>query len=132
MWLRSGEHEKELFGGEPDTTNQRMELTAAIQALNALTRPCSVLLHTDSRYVLDGITKWINGWKRNGWLNASKQPVKNAELWQALDAARERHDVEWRWVKGHSGDVGNDRADALACAGAEQAAMGGRSGTVSP
>lgn len=122
VWLRSGEHEKELFGGEPVTTNQRMELTAAVQALSALTRPATVVLYTDSRYVMDGITKWINGWKRNGWLTAAKKPVKNADLWQALDEARARHQVEWRWVKGHSGDVGNERADALANAGAAAAA----------
>jgi ribonuclease HI len=125
VWLRSGEHEKELFGGEPVTTNQRMELTAAVQALSALTRPCAVVLYTDSRYVMDGITKWINGWKRNGWLTTAKQPVKNADLWQALDAARARHDVEWRWVKGHSGDEGNERADALANAGAAAAGQQG-------
>ncbi len=122
VWLRSGGHEKELFGGEPVTTNQRMELTAAVQALSALKRPCAVVLYTDSRYVMEGITKWINGWKRNGWLTAAKQPVKNADLWQALDAARARHEVDWRWVKGHSGDEGNERADALANAGAAAAA----------
>lgn len=117
-WLRSGEHEKELSGGEPLTTNQRMELTAAIEALTALTRPSTVVLYTDSRYVLGGITSWIQGWKRNGWKNSAKQPVKNADLWRALDAAAERHTIDWRWVKGHAGDVGNERADALANAGA--------------
>jgi ribonuclease HI len=119
-WLASGEHSRELFGGEPQTTNQRMELTAAIQALTALTRPCSVVLYTDSLYVLKGITGWIAGWKRNGWQNSAKQPVKNAELWRALDAAAAPHDIDWRWVKGHSGDVGNERADALANEGAAQ------------
>lgn len=118
VWLRSGGHERELSGGEILTTNQRMELTAAIKALSALTKPCSVVLYTDSKYVLDGITGWINGWKRNGWQTAAKQPVKNADLWQQLDAATARHDVEWRWVKGHAGDLGNERADALANAGA--------------
>ncbi len=117
-WLSSGELSKELFGGEPQTTNQRMELTAAIQALTALKRPCAVVLYTDSLYVLKGITTWIAGWKRNGWLNSAKQPVKNAELWRALDEAVAPHEIDWRWVKGHSGDVGNERADALANQGA--------------
>lgn len=121
-WLRSGEHEKELSGGEPLTTNQRMELTAAIEALTALTRPSRVVLYTDSRYVLGGITSWIQGWKRNGWKNSAKAPVKNADLWRALDAAAARHTIEWRWVKGHAGDVGNERADTLANAGAAVAA----------
>lgn len=117
-WLSSGMHEKELSGGESQTTNQRMELTAAIEALSALTKPCAVVLYTDSKYVLEGITSWINGWKRNGWKNSARQPVKNADLWQKLDEAAARHDIEWRWVKGHSGDLGNERADALANAGA--------------
>jgi ribonuclease HI len=117
-WLSIGEHSKELFGGEPQTTNQRMELMAAIQALSALTRPCAVVLYTDSRYVLDGITRWIHGWKRNGWQNSAKQPVKNADLWRSLDEVSVRHAVDWRWVKGHSGDFGNERADALANDGA--------------
>jgi ribonuclease HI len=117
-WLTSGEHSRELFGGEPQTTNQRMELTAAIQALTALSRPCAVLLYTDSLYVLKGITSWISGWKRNGWQNSAKQPVKNADLWRALDAAAAPHEIDWRWVKGHSGDPGNERADALANEGA--------------
>jgi ribonuclease HI len=116
-WLRSGDREKELCGGETPTTNQRMELTAAIEGLRALTRPCSVVLYTDSKYVMNGITSWIIGWKRNGWTTSAKAPVKNAELWQALDAQVARHEVEWRWVKGHSGDPGNERADALANAG---------------
>lgn len=110
-------HEKELFGGEADTTNNRMELRAAIEALNALKRPSKVRLVTDSVYVRDGVTKWIHGWKKNGWKTADKKPVKNAELWQALDEAARRHTVEWVWVKGHNGDPGNERADALARAG---------------
>lgn len=114
VWLTSGTHEKELSGGELDTTNQRMELTAAVQALTALKQPCDVVLYTDSQYVLKGITSWIHGWKRNGWKNSAKQPVKNDDLWRALDEARERHEIDWRWVKGHSGDHGNERADALA------------------
>lgn len=118
VWLRSGGHEKELSGGEALTTNQRMELTAVIEALSALTRPCSVVLHSDSKYVLNGITGWISGWKRNGWQTSARQPVKNADLWQALDAAAARHHIDWRWVKGHAGDAGNERADALANAGA--------------
>lgn len=109
-----GEHEKELTGGELETTNNRMELTAAIEALNALSRPCKVALHTDSTYVRDGITKWIHGWKAKGWRTAAKKPVKNADLWQALDKAVARHDINWIWVKGHAGDPGNERADALA------------------
>ncbi|KPF71743.1 hypothetical protein IP88_10505 [alpha proteobacterium AAP81b] len=106
--------ERELMGAEAHTTNNRMELTAAIEALKALTRPASVILSTDSNYVRDGITKWIHGWKRNGWKTADRKPVKNAELWQALLDAAARHQVEWRWVKGHSGDPDNERADALA------------------
>jgi len=117
--LRYGDVEKELFGGEAETTNNRMELLAAISALNALKSPCEVDLHTDSKYVMDGISKWIFGWKKNGWKTADKKPVKNADLWQRLDALRALHHVQWRWVKGHSGDVGNERADALANRGVE-------------
>ena len=106
--------ERELWGGERATTNNRMELMAAIRALEALNRPCRVRLHTDSRYVMDGITGWIHGWKRNGWRTADKKPVKNADLWQRLDTARMRHEIEWIWVKGHAGHDGNERADALA------------------
>jgi ribonuclease HI len=106
--------EKELCGGEAPTTNNRMELMAAIQALEALKRPCKVELHTDSQYVKNGITEWIRGWKARGWKTADKKPVKNDDLWKRLDEARLRHDVAWRWVKGHSGHVMNDRADALA------------------
>jgi ribonuclease HI len=108
------ENEKELCGGEPATTNNRMELMAAIQGLESLKRDMKVRVHTDSNYVKDGITKWIHGWKKNGWKNAKKEPVKNAELWQRLEKAIERHDVSWHWVKGHSGHPENERADALA------------------
>jgi ribonuclease HI len=111
------DHRKELSGGEATTTNNRMELTAALRGLEALKRPTHVRLHTDSRYVLDGIEKWIVGWKRNGWKTASKAPVKNEDLWRALDAATAGHRIEWVWVKGHAGDPGNERADALANAG---------------
>ena len=107
-------NEKELCGGEPATTNNRMELMAAIQGLESLNRGVRVRVHTDSTYVKDGITKWIHGWKKNGWKNAQKKPVKNAELWQRLETAIERHDVSWHWVKGHSDHPENDRADALA------------------
>ena len=106
--------ERELSGGETPTTNNRMELKAAIEALNALAKPCRVELHTDSNYVKDGITKWIHGWRRNGWRTADKKPVKNADLWQRLDAAMARHDVRWHWVRGHAGHELNERADALA------------------
>ncbi|WP_306003739.1 ribonuclease HI [Brevundimonas sp. C43] len=109
-----GGHEKELWGGEANTTNNRMELMAAIMALEALKRPCKVELHTDSKYVMQGITEWMRGWKARGWLTADKKPVKNAELWKRLDAARLRHDVKWRWVKGHAGHELNERADQLA------------------
>ena len=111
--LISGEHRRELCGGEKATTNNRMELTAAIEALKALKRPTRVRLFTDSKYVMQGIETWIHGWKKNGWRTAAKAPVKNADLWQALDAVNAAHTVEWRWVKGHSGDPGNERADAL-------------------
>jgi ribonuclease HI len=107
-------HEKDLFGGEAHTTNNRMELTAAIRALEALKRPCRVELHTDSRYVMDGVTKWIAAWKKRGWLTADRKPVKNVDLWQALEAAAARHEVDWKWVRGHAGHVDNERADALA------------------
>ena len=113
--------EKEICGGEPATTNNRMELTAAIEALTALTRPCKVELHTDSQYVRTGITEWLPGWKARGWRTASKAPVKNDDLWKRLDAARQRHEVDWRWVKGHAGNELNERADALAQKGLEEA-----------
>ena len=112
--LRTGEHVKELCGGEPNTTNNRMELKAVIEALGALTRPCIVVVHTDSQYVQKGISEWIHGWKARGWKTAAKAPVKNVDLWQALDAAQARHTIEWRWVRGHAGHEGNERADALA------------------
>ncbi len=117
--LLYGEHERELCGGEADTTNNRMELMAAIQALESLKQACEVALYTDSNYVKGGITQWIHGWKKNGWKTANKKPVKNAELWQRLEEATKRHTVEWHWVKGHAGDVNNERADALARAGIE-------------
>ncbi|WP_219820120.1 MULTISPECIES: ribonuclease HI [unclassified Pseudoclavibacter] len=123
VWLRSGDHERELFGGELNTTNNRMELKAVIEGLSALKKPCSVALYLDSQYVRKGITEWITGWKAKGWKTASKQPVKNAELWKELDTLVEDsgHTIEWRWVKGHSGDVGNERADMLANKGVDQA-----------
>ncbi|MGA9583500.1 MAG: ribonuclease HI [Allosphingosinicella sp.] len=120
--IRSGGHEKELKGGEPNSTNNRMELLAAIRALEALKRPCEVALHTDSIYVRDGITKWIHGWRRNGWKTADRKPVKNAELWQQLLDAAAPHKVDWRWVKGHSGHPENERADKLACDAAMEVA----------
>lgn len=121
--LKSGGVEKELFGGERETTNNRMELLAVINALEALKRPCHVILHADSQYVLKGITEWLNGWKAKGWKTASKQPVKNVDLWQRLDAlvSGAGHKIDWRWVKGHDGDPGNERADALANRGVTQA-----------
>ena len=112
--IRHGTREKELSGGEAVTTNNRMELMAAIQGLNALKKPCHVTLSTDSRYVMDGLTKWVKGWLKNGWKTADRKPVKNAELWQALIAAAEPHRVEWKWVKGHAGHPDNERADKLA------------------
>jgi len=112
--LRMGHHEKELSGGEAETTNNRMELTAAIRALQALKEPCAVKLHTDSRYVIDGITGWIFGWQKNGWKISQKKPVLNADLWQELQAATRRHKIEWIWVKGHDGHPENERADKLA------------------
>lgn len=117
--LRTGSVEKELYGGEQDTTNNRMELTAAIQALTALTRSCRVNLYTDSQYVRLGITEWLENWKLKGWKTAGRKPVKNRDLWQELDHQTTRHQVHWIWVKGHSGDAGNERADALANLGVE-------------
>ena len=107
-------HKKEMFGGELNTTNNRMELKAVIEALSALKRPCEIVVHTDSQYVQKGISEWIHGWKARGWKTAAKEPVKNVDLWQALDAAQARHNIQWRWVKGHAGHDGNERADALA------------------
>jgi ribonuclease HI len=116
--LIAGSHRKELFGGEPNTTNNRMELKAVIEALSLLKRPCEVIVHTDSQYVQKGISEWIHGWKARGWKTASREPVKNVDLWQALDAAQSKHRIQWRWVKGHAGHDGNERADALANMGA--------------
>ncbi len=118
-WLRSGGHERELWGGSAETTNNKMELTAVIEALRTLRRPCRVTLHTDSTYVMNGVQRWMPNWKRNGWRTADKKPVKNVDLWQALDAELARHEVSWVWVKGHSGDPGNERADSLANRGVQ-------------
>ena len=114
--LVCGEHRRELSGAAPATTNNRMELSAAIEALSALKQPCTVEFHTDSNYLRDGITKWLRGWKRNGWKTQAKQPVKNEDLWRRLDAAVSIHKINWHWVKGHAGDVGNERCDELATA----------------
>jgi len=114
VWLKYGEHEKELCGGEKNTTNQRMELQAAIEALQALKKPSQITVVSDSKYVLNGITSWIHGWKKKGWKNSKKEAVANRELWEALDVLNQKHDVDWQWVKGHSGDEGNERADQLA------------------
>lgn len=125
--LSFGETRRELSGGEADTTNNRMELMAAIMALETLKRPCAVDLHTDSQYVKNGLTGWIHGWKRNGWKTADKKPVKNADLWVRLDEAAGRHDIQWHWVKGHAGNVENERADELAREGLKAARSGGHS-----
>lgn len=122
--LRYGEHEKELFGGEAQTTNNRMELTAVLSGLKTLNRPCDVVICTDSQYVKNGMESWIHNWKKNGWKTAGRQPVKNADLWQQLDEQVARHRVRWQWVKGHAGHAENERADALANRGAEQALRG--------
>lgn len=114
--LMAGPHRLEISGGAPATTNNRMELTAAISALERLKEPCRVVLHTDSQYLRDGVTKWIHGWKRKGWVTSSRQPVKNVDLWKALDAATTKHQIDWRWVKGHAGNAGNERCDGLASA----------------
>ena len=118
--LQFGDHERELHGGAADTTNNRMELTAAIEALRALSEPCRVSLTTDSTYVRDGITQWLANWKRNGWRTAAKKPVKNQDLWQALDHESSRHEIDWCWVKGHSGHPENERADRLANLGMDE------------
>ena len=123
--LRMGRHEKELSGGEPQTTNNRMEMTAVIRALDALKERCAVTVHTDSRYVIDGMTKWIAGWQKRGWVNASREPVKNADLWRELLDATARHKVSWQWVKGHDGHPENERADRLA---SDAASAAGRPG----
>ncbi|WP_419536147.1 ribonuclease HI [Endozoicomonas sp.] len=117
--LRYGNVEKELFGGEPETTNNRMELMAAIEGLKALKRSCSIILTTDSQYVRKGITEWMTGWKRKNWKTAAGKPVKNQDLWQLLDEQSQRHDIDWRWIKGHAGHRENEIADQLACKGAE-------------
>ena len=114
VWLKWGDHEKELFGGEPETTNNRMELTAVIEALTSLKRRCRVRLHTDSQYVHSGISTWIHDWKKRGWRTADRKPVKNVDLWQKLDEVVQKHDVKWIWVRGHHGNPGNERADELA------------------
>ena len=124
--LSYGEHEKELKGGEPHTTNNRMELMAAISALEALKRPSTVEMHTDSQYVQQGISQWITKWKRNGWKTADKKPVKNVDLWQRLDAAMQQHNVKWHWVKGHAGHELNERADRLAVAAITEMRAAGR------
>lgn len=117
--LIAGAHRKEIFGGEAETTNNRMELRAVIEALNLLKRPCDITVFTDSQYVQKGISEWIHGWKQRGWKTASREPVKNADLWQLLDEAQARHRIEWRWVKGHAGHAGNEAADALANKGVD-------------
>lgn len=122
--MRSPGHERELFGGEAATTNNRMELTAVIEGLRALNKPCRIDLHIDSQYVMNGVTKWIAGWKRNQWRTADKKPVKNQDLWQELDIEVARHAISWHWVKGHAGDPGNERADALANKGVDQVRAG--------
>ena len=127
-WLSAGGRERELWGGVPQTTNNRMELTAVIKALSVLTRHCSVAIYTDSEYVRNGITTWIHGWKKRGWRTADGKPVKNVELWQQLDGLSAAHDVAWHWVKGHAGDPGNERADQLANRGVAQA-LAGKSST---
>ena len=124
--LISGGHRKDICGGEPDTTNNRMEMMAAIQALEALTKPCVVELHTDSTYVMKGISEWIHGWKKRGWKTADKKPVKNEDLWRRLDTARDRHTVDWRWVKGHAGHELNEHADTLAGRGLKEALAANR------
>lgn len=121
VWMKAGEHERELFGGEALTTNNRMELTAVIEGLSALKRHCHVDLYTDSEYVRNGITAWIHGWRARGWKTADRKPVKNIDLWQKLDALNASHQVQWHWVRGHAGDPGNERADALANRGVEVA-----------
>lgn len=120
VWMVSGAHEREMWGGEALTTNNRMELTAVIEALKVLKRRCKVVIYTDSEYVRKGITEWIGGWKRRGWKTADNKPVKNDDLWRTLEAMAAQHDVDWRWVRGHAGDPGNERADGLANRGAAE------------
>jgi len=114
VWLKRSSAEKELYGGEQDTTNNRMELMAAIQALEALNKPCAIKLYSDSKYVLQGITEWMVNWKKRGWKTAAKKPVKNEDLWRRLDSVMQKHEIDWTWVKGHSGNPGNEKADQLA------------------
>ena len=128
--MQTGNSEKELCGGEPDTTNNRMELTAVIRALEALKRPAKAHVHTDSQYVQKGISEWIHNWKRNGWRTADKKPVKNADLWQKLDSLAQLHEIKWLWVKGHAGHPGNERADRLANRGIDELLASRRSGSV--
>ena len=123
--LRMGRHEKELSGSEPATTNNRMEMTAVIRALEALAEPCEVIVHSDSRYVIDGITKWVHGWQKKGWITSGKKPVLNEDLWRELIAATARHKITWEWVKGHDGHVENERVDRIASAAAEAAGRKG-------
>lgn len=123
--LRMGRHEKEMSGSDPSTTNNRMEMTAVIRGLKALIEPCDVTIYTDSRYVIDGITKWVHGWKRNGWVNASKQPVRNADLWHDLIEVTNRHQISWEWVRGHNGHPENERVDRLASDAALKAGSAG-------
>ncbi len=120
VWLQYGDHRKELWGGVAETTNNRMELTAVIEGLSALKRSCDVVLYTDSEYVRKGMTEWLEGWKRKDWKTAARKPVKNADLWQRLDELARGQSIDWRWVKGHSGDPGNERADELANRGIDQ------------
>ncbi|HIG64954.1 MAG TPA: ribonuclease HI [Methyloprofundus sp.] len=119
VWFKRGDTEKELYGGELETTNNRMELMAAIQALEALNQPYSVTLYSDSKYVLQGITEWIVNWKKRGWKTAANKPVKNEDLWRRLDAAMQKHEIDWLWIKGHSGNPGNEKADQLANQGVD-------------
>lgn len=126
--LRRGQHEKELSGGEADTTNNRMEMTAVIRGLTALIEPCRVTIYTDSRYVIDGMTKWIEGWQKRGWINASKKPVRNADLWHELIEAAATHEINWEWVRGHSGHEENERVDRIASDAAERARFSGEEG----
>lgn len=124
--MRYGDHARELFGGERQTTNNRMELMAVIEGLRSLKRPCQVRVHTDSQYVQKGISEWLPGWKRKNWRTSTGQPVKNRDLWETLDQLAAQHQVEWHWVRGHAGHIGNERADALANAGVEQMRKGGQ------
>jgi len=120
VWFKYADAEKELCGGELQTTNNRMELMAAIQALESLNQPCEIILYSDSKYVLQGITDWLQNWKKRGWKTAAKKPVKNEDLWRRLDTAMQQHEIEWTWVKGHSGNYGNDKADSLANLGIDK------------